>query len=509
MKIVVGDGQYVIYAKDVQDARQVVQKELQRVDEIKGKIANLLSKDGVAYKNFAENTAEENLNIHFNDATSLIYDDPNNATTKGEVKQRTNENGKTTYNLAYRYPNIEGHNADFRLAHEMGHLVLNPSNDNRQVYNKASNSRQVAGLIRRDESNGQFYGMQIQENAINLIAQLAIRGNEKADDIMLGKVDLSEYNSYKRCDDLVKLIAVSMRNDFDKEMSFEQLAEQKIDSMITRPDGTQIPANTFFYGIVNDSSMVENEFDKYLGKGAWRDLDEAFKQMYNPNISQEKFEQIYQNAQGLVQEFANIRYQDKYQEAVKMNGGFNIPSLENKMQMLQEIMGRENESERKTAQVIDISNRHEPQIQEEYSINEFGEIIRPNGATSNIIQEENIPTFTPPVSEINQEQPNLSIKQRIAQFLQKNNLFMNLQFVERFVNNQLNLLPPAQQQVQTSSQHISRTKEDFINQLTGFGKYQILDTRLPHAQRMSDPEKIANMKKKMEQHQQANDEYER
>ena len=48
-------------------------------------------------------------------------------------------------------------------------------------------------------------------------------------------------------DDLVKLLAVSMRNDFDKEISFEQLAEQKIDAIITREDGSQVPANTFFY----------------------------------------------------------------------------------------------------------------------------------------------------------------------------------------------------------------------------------------------------------------------
>lgn len=330
MKIVIGDGQYVIHAKDIQEARQVARRELQRVEEIKEKMRNLFSENGVALNNFLENTSDENINIHFNDETSLIFDKPENVATKGEVAQRESVDGKIKYNLAYRYPDIAGHNADFRLAHEMGHLVLNPSNNNRQVYNKESNSRQVAGLIRLDMDkynahggqvqSSDLYGTQIQENAINLLAQLAIRGDNKADDIMLGKVDLSEFNSYKRCDDLVNLLAVSMRNDFDKEMSFEQLVEGKIDSIITRPDGTQVPANTFFYGIVNDSSMVENEFDKYLGKGAWKDLDEAFKQMYEPSISQEKFEQLYQNAQALVQEFANVRYQDKYQEAVKING---------------------------------------------------------------------------------------------------------------------------------------------------------------------------------------------
>lgn len=299
-KFVAGNGQYVIYAKDQQKARQVISQELKRFDEIKSKMASLLSEDGKAIQNFLENTSEENLNIHFNDETSLIYDDPDNATTKGEVRQRNFENGKFTYDLAYRYPQIQGHNADFRLAHEMGHLMLNPSNSNRQIYDKESNSRQVSGLIRRNEEDGQFYGTQIQENAINLIAQLAVRGEHSADDIMSGKVDLSEFNLYKKADDLVKLLAVSMRNDYEKEMSFEQLAEQKIDSFIEHSDGSKEPANTFFYGILNDSSMIENEFDKYMGKGAWRDLDMAFQQLHQPNISQERFENIFQTAQALI-----------------------------------------------------------------------------------------------------------------------------------------------------------------------------------------------------------------
>ena len=56
-KFTVGNGQYVIYA------RQVISQELQRVDKIREKMANLLSKDGIAMQNFMENTSEENLNI--------------------------------------------------------------------------------------------------------------------------------------------------------------------------------------------------------------------------------------------------------------------------------------------------------------------------------------------------------------------------------------------------------------------------------------------------------------
>lgn len=87
-KFVAGDGQYVVYAKDGQEARQIISQELKRVDRIKEKVANLLTKDGVAMQNFMENVSEENLNIHFNDETSLIYDQPENRNNKRRSKAK-------------------------------------------------------------------------------------------------------------------------------------------------------------------------------------------------------------------------------------------------------------------------------------------------------------------------------------------------------------------------------------------------------------------------------------
>lgn len=469
-----GNGQYVVYAKSEQEARQVISQELKRFDVIKGKMANLLTENGKEWQTFMDNISEDRLNIYFNDEQSAIYD--RDLTAKGEVRQRNMSGGEFSYDLAYRYPEIEGHNANFRLAHEMGHLMLNPSKVNQQVYDKTSNSRQVAGLIRRDEETGQFYGEQIQENAINLIAQLAIRGDTNADDIITGKVDLSEFNSYKKCDDLVKLLAVSMRNDFENEMTFEQLVEQKIDSMITHQDGTQEPANTFFYGILNDSSVIENEFNKYLGRGAWRELNEAFTQLYDQNLSKEKFELIFQNAQGLIQEFANIRYQDKYKETVVRNGGFDVPNIENKLGMISEIAGIENKTIGNDNIERNYSQEQNIQMPEGYSINEFGEIIR---HTKEERQE--------------QTQNKLTLKQKVAQFLQKNNLFMNVSFVDKFVHQQLDVLPEPNQEIRETNS----TRGNFINELTNFGEYR----NLPPIQRMSDPRRLEEMKRKMEQNQ--------
>ena len=366
--------------------------------------------------------------------------------------------------------------------------MLNASNSNRYVYDKETNSRHISGLIRRTEADAQFYGEQMQENAINLLAELAIRGEHSADDIITGKVDISEFNSYKKADDLVKLLAVSMRNDYGKEMSFEELVNNKIDSFIEHSDGTKEPANTFFYGILNDSSIVENEFDKYMGKGAWKDLDSAIQQLHEGNMSQARFDNIFKNAQELVSEFANVRMQEKYKEAMLRNGQ-NIPSLDNKMRMINEMTGIEQEQQQTTTRDNSI------QLPEGYIINEFGEIIRP-AIEENGQQRQTQSQAQPQVKTVEK----LSLKQRVAQFLQKNNLFMNLSFVDKFVHRQLDVLPPATQEVRRTAT-VDRTRESFINMLTNNGEYR----NLPPVQRMSDPERMAQMRRKMEQNQHANE----
>lgn len=142
-------------------------------------------------------------------------------------------------------------------------------------------------------------------------------------------------------------------------------------------------------------------------------------------------------------------------------------------------------------------NETQIEMPEGYSINEFGEIIRPAREEQQELNQEN---------NMQQDENKLSLKQRVAQFLQKNNLFMNLAFVDKFVHRQLDVLPPATQETRnTSTQTVNRTRESFINELTNFGVYR----NLPPIQRMSDPERIARMQRKMEENQQSNDDNER
>lgn len=430
-KIKFGDGQYVVYAPNEHEARLIIGQELARFDQIKYLMSQLLVENGQAWQNFMINSSEDRLNIHFNDEKSLIYD--KDSTSKGRVrKERPNdENGYYSYDLAYRYPEIQGHDANFRLAHEMGHLMLNPSSQKRQTYDKTTNTTQVSGLIRvpkgQEFNTKTFYGEEMQENAINLLAQLAIRGEHSADDIIFGKVDLSEFNLYKKCDDLVKLLVVSMRNDFDNEISFEQLVTQKIDSIIEHSDGTQEPANMFFYGILNDSSIIQKEFDKYMGKGAWIELNLAFKQLHKPDIEKDRFNTIFEAAQGLIKEFANVRMQDKYKEVAQKNG----------------------------------------------------EIIRQN--------QEN------EVKKQEQSQNKLSLKQKVAKFLRSHDIFMNLTFVENFVNKQLNILPERTETKQSAQIAKNRLKKDFENWLSNNGEYK----NLPPVHSVSNPDSIARMQRKM------------
>ena len=148
------------------------------------------------------------------------------------------------------------------------------------------------------------------------------------------------------------------------------------------------------------------------------------------------------------------------------------------------------------------------EMPEGYLINEFGEIIRPEHEQQHIEMDKDIPIFTPPdetqqIEQYSQQNENkLTIRQRIARFLQKNDMLMNIPFVEKFVDKQLNVLPPA---TQTRTPAVNSTREAFVNWLSNNGEYR----NLPPIQRMSDPERMAQMQRRMQQNQQSNEDNER
>lgn len=156
------------------------------------------------------------------------------------------------------------------------------------------------------------------------------------------------------------------------------------------------------------------------------------------------------------------------------------------------------------------------EIPKGYSINEFGEIIRPAKDERQPQVQKQKEEIKPLHSQtmIQHSKNKLSIKQKIAQFLQKNNLFMNMSFVEKFVHKQLELLPESIQNLREvavdsnknkETKTINKTREDFINQLTNFGAYR----NLPSIQRMSDSQRLEEMRRRREEHTQENDDLER
>lgn len=165
---------------------------------------------------------------------------------------------------------------------------------------------------------------------------------------------------------------------------------------------------------------------------------------------------------------------------------------------------------RNREQETQVSQMQQMEMPEGYSINEFGEIIRP-AIDERQKQEETKPL---PLKTIPQYSENkLSIKQKIAKFLQKNNLFMNMSFVKKIVHQQLELLPEPKQDIREAAidsnkatgETMNKSRKDFINQLTNFGAYR----NLPPIQRMSDSQKLEKMKKKMEQHSKESDDLKR
>ena len=85
---------------------------------------------------------------------------------------------------------------------------------------------------------------------------------------------------------------------------------------------------------------------------------------------------------------------------------------------------------------------------------------------------------------------------------------MNLSFVKKFVHKQMDILPEqieVRENIEYSVIPTNKKREDFLNSLTNFGEYR----NLPPIQRMSDPQKLEEMRRKLEQNQQSNDENER
>lgn len=207
-----------------------------------------------------------------------------------------------------------------------------------------------------------------------------------------------------------------------------------------------------------------------------RELAGAFLQNHNT-------EYVIQNAQEFVNYLTTPELKSQFLESVHelevLSQGNNLYTNENNMQISNS--GEINYGKSEVPQMPNIDLMEMP---EGYTINEFGEIIRPE-------KEEK--------KEQVVQSGKLSIKQKVAQFLQRNNLFMNLSFVDKFVHNQLDVLPkPTQERAEIRRDN---TRENFLNYLSNNGEYR----NLPPISRSPEPERLAQMQKNVEQQQSIDD----
>lgn len=103
----------------------------------------------------------------------------------------------------------------------------------------------------------------------------------------------------------------------------------------------------------------------------------------------------------------------------------------------------------------------------------------------------------------------IGIKQKIANFLADKTLLRKIPFIDRFVSKEQRLLPEMTQEQREDKQTAHSKFED---EISGHGKYKNLflgksvksvslemnRQKIPEAHSMADPEKIAQMKKKMD-----------
>lgn len=105
---------------------------------------------------------------------------------------------------------------------------------------------------------------------------------------------------------------------------------------------------------------------------------------------------------------------------------------------------------------------------------------------------------------LEQNNQTLSVRHKLAQILQRNNILMKIPFLQKFVSKQLNVLPPAVSRIkeQTAKPVVKKTLSE---QLAEDAR-----KRNPNlGRRMSDPNKIAYMQRQMEQKMKSTDEEER
>ena len=98
--------------------------------------------------------------------------------------------------------------------------------------------------------------------------------------------------------------------------------------------------------------------------------------------------------------------------------------------------------------------------------------------------EDNIST------NISEKENKLSFTQKIAKFLEKHKLLMNISIIKNFVRKQLDVLPPARNQEENSVPTLTSRRNDFINEISNNGEFRKLQPLQMTNEKSPDLEEI-------------------
>lgn len=402
------------------------------------------------------------------------------------------------------------------MIHELAHFIGKPDKETIESEITSNSDRsELGGTQIFDFNTNTEYGNFFNECGADLLCEMAMTTSVqcKATNPQIKSVDDIIYtnNRFQKTDydslsTIARLMMVAMDNNFSNQSydrmvhSDEGLIDRQV-QMINQKTGENfdvVPTNDYLYAMSGHGIHLEKQFDRFSREGNYREmcsfLDGEVKALQTGENHVMDKEQLKEQLLRIADMVNNKMYILQSNNCINQEqkdafiGRFNL--VFNQALIEYDIGALTQEDIEKTTVSMNLSKSqalNEQQIPSTNTrTNRYGSTINPN-----------ITEHLQPISD--SKDSKLSLKQKIAQFLQKNSLFMNMSFVDRFVHNQLDVLPPAIQG-EKEEKSTNSARETFMNLISNNGEYR----NLPPIQRMADPQKIEEMKKKMEQHQQEN-----
>lgn len=410
------------------------------------------------------------------------------------------------------------------MIHELTHFMGKPDKETiESEINSNSDKSELGGTQIFDFNTNTEYGNFFNECGADLLCEMAMTTlNEcketnpqikSADDIIYTN-ERYQKTDYDSLSTIARLMVVAMDNNFSNK-SYDQmihsdsgLLDRQV-QMINSQTGEivdTVPTNDYLYAMAGHGKHLERQFDKYSQDGSYREmctfLDTEVKALQNGNNHTVNKEQLKEQLLKMADMVNNKMYVLQNNNCINQEqkdafvGRFNL--VFNQALQEYDIGPLTHEDIKKTTQSMMQTKAEQLKKKEISTLYHSNEGDKKIDELQYESDSEELESQEQSESDISQ----LTWKQKIAQILQKNNFLMKVPFVEKFVDKQLNVLPvPSQERTTT----VSSARESFVNWLSNNGEYR----NLPPVQRMSDPERIAQMQRKMQQNQQSNEDNER